>query len=186
MPYKDPQKALQSARERKRRYRARVKQQKIDAGTYVPQGRHGNHAKGEKHPRWNGGRYVTAAGYVLLYRPNHPCCNRLGYVYEHRLVVEERLGRFLRADEVVHHKDGDKQNNTAENLDVLDAASHLRLTMSTLCRVWLTEQQHRWLITVAQGRKCTCRDVVRSLIDAARRASKFNRRSAAQGQPAVA
>ncbi len=183
MPYKDPQKALQNAKERSRRYRALAKQRKMDAGTYVPQGRHGNHVKGEKHPRWKGGRYVTAAGYVMLYRPNHPSCNGLGYVYEHRLVVEERLGRLLRSDEVVHHRDGDKRNNAAENLEVLNAASHLRLTMSTLCRVRLTKQQHRWLNTVAQRRKCSYGDVIRSLIDMARRVRKPNRRSAAQGRP---
>lgn len=46
---------------------------------------------------------------------------------EHRAVVEQALGRELRSDEVVHHKDGNKRNNTLDNLQVMTQAEHTRL-----------------------------------------------------------
>jgi hypothetical protein len=51
----------------------------------------------------------------------------VGYVkencrHQHRTVAEEKIGRSLRPGEIVHHIDGDKQNNGSENLEVL--ASH--------------------------------------------------------------
>lgn len=46
---------------------------------------------------------------------------------EHRLVVEWSLGRSLRSDELVHHKDGDKANNSLDNLEVVSRADHARL-----------------------------------------------------------
>ncbi|NOZ35667.1 MAG: hypothetical protein GXO80_10265 [Chlorobi bacterium] len=35
---------------------------------------------------------------------------------EHRKVVEKKLGRKLKKGEVVHHKDRNKKNNSADNL----------------------------------------------------------------------
>jgi len=72
---------------------------------------------GEKHHCWKGGRY-TMAGYILVYAPDHPYKNNHGngYVFEHRLVMEECLGRYLTRKEVVHHIDGDRANNNPDNL----------------------------------------------------------------------
>lgn len=39
----------------------------------------------------------------------------------HRIVAEQKLGRKLRPGEIVHHKDGDKQNYLPENLEILDS-----------------------------------------------------------------
>ncbi len=47
--------------------------------------------------------------------------------HEHRVVAETMLGRALRPDEHVHHKDENKQNNSPENLVVLSASEHLSL-----------------------------------------------------------
>ena len=45
----------------------------------------------------------------------------------HRVVAEEMLGRPLLKGEVVHHKDGDKQNNNPSNLEVFSSqAEHAR------------------------------------------------------------
>lgn len=43
--------------------------------------------------------------------------------HTHRVVAEQKIGRPLRPGEIVHHKDGNKRNNAAENLEVLDSQS---------------------------------------------------------------
>jgi hypothetical protein len=45
-------------------------------------------------------------------------------VLEHREVIEEKIGRELRENEVVHHVDGDKKNNNPENLTVMERSEH--------------------------------------------------------------
>ena len=66
---------------------------------------------GERHASWKGGRFVASDGYVHIH---------LGsprkYRKEHFLIMEECLGRPLQAREVIHHIDGDKQNNILDNL----------------------------------------------------------------------
>jgi len=47
--------------------------------------------------------------------------------HEHRVVAEEKLGRTLRPDEHVHHRDHNRQNNAPDNLEVLPAREHLAL-----------------------------------------------------------
>ena len=81
---------------------------------------------GENHPYWKGGRRISA-GYVWIYRPEHPKSNPIGYVQEHRIVAEEKTGRSLTSKEVVHHIDGDKQNNEPDNLQVMTRSEHLKL-----------------------------------------------------------
>ncbi len=71
----------------------------------------------EKHHNWKGGR-VYHRGYVLILKPEHPHCNQTGYVYEHRLVMEKFLKRYLLPNEVVHHKNDIKDDNRIENLEL--------------------------------------------------------------------
>ena len=62
---------------------------------------------GDRHRRWKGGRFVTPAGYVLHKAPRHRHTNAKGYVKEHRLVMEQALGRYLSptAQEVQKHRE---------------------------------------------------------------------------------
>lgn len=80
---------------------------------------------GERHPDWQGGTTIRK-GYRYLWRPDHPHCINGRYVAEHRLVMEQKLGRLLDRKEVVHHKDGDRLNNDINNLELFQTnAEHL-------------------------------------------------------------
>jgi len=68
---------------------------------------------------WNGYRYS--------YAPDHPHANSAGFVREHRLVIERRLGRLLTADEVVHHKNHNRADNSDDNLELMAKRDHDRL-----------------------------------------------------------
>lgn len=57
----------------------------------------------------------------------HPNADAQGYVKEHTLVMSEHLGRPLTPEEIVHHKDGNKQNNSLDNLQVMTKSEHTRL-----------------------------------------------------------
>jgi HNH endonuclease len=69
-------------------------------------------------------RYVTQQGYINVKVPDHPHATTNGWVYEHIVVATATLGRPLLPNETVHHEDHNKQNNTPENLVVLDRAIH--------------------------------------------------------------
>ncbi|MBE0611216.1 MAG: HNH endonuclease [Dehalococcoidia bacterium] len=75
----------------------------------------------------SGGRISDSDGYVLIRMPDHPHANRSGYVREHRLVMEQAIGRYLRPEEVVHHRNGHKSDNRIENLQIYESnAAHKR------------------------------------------------------------
>lgn len=81
---------------------------------------------GRKHIKatnWKSGRRTTPRGYVYLCKPEHPN-NIYGVVYEHRIVMEEKLGRYLLTNELVHHLNGIKDDNRIENLCVTDSKKH--------------------------------------------------------------
>lgn len=79
---------------------------------------------------WRGGR-KTVHGYILVRIPNHPYSGKNGYVPQHRLVVEKRLGRYLLPSEKVHHINGIKDDNRDENLQLFSCqAEHLTTIIS--------------------------------------------------------
>lgn len=84
---------------------------------------------GTKHPRWKGGT-KNWAGYVLVkIQPDnlyYSMARKTGYIYEHRYVVAQHLGRLLTSIEVVHHKNGIKTDNRIENLELMSSrAEHI-------------------------------------------------------------
>lgn len=75
---------------------------------------------GENNPNWKGGRTSHSKGYVYRYMPFHHRAHN-GYVLEHILIMEEKIGRCLMDGEVVHHKDGVKSNNSPDNLGLFES-----------------------------------------------------------------
>ncbi len=74
--------------------------------------------KGTKECPANGNKSSNGHGYVLVHACCHPNANAGGYVAEHRLVMEEQLDRYLEKYEQVHHKNGKKDDNCPENLEL--------------------------------------------------------------------
>lgn len=74
---------------------------------------------GEKHQNWKGGKYNQGSGYIRVWSPNHPNKDSKGYVYEHRLLMEQMLGRYLKPGEIVHHINGIKDDNREKNLQLM-------------------------------------------------------------------
>lgn len=71
------------------------------------------------------GRKRTPNGYVALCIKSHPYSDKTnGYVFEHRVVVEMYIGRYLKPGEIVHHKNGIKHDNRIENLEIMSNRDH--------------------------------------------------------------
>jgi len=82
--------------------------------------------RGTKSSRWKEGRYQDEVGYIHIYKPGHPD-SKDSNILEHRLVMEGMIGRRLKPEEVVHHKNGIKNDNRPENLRLFeDTGSHTK------------------------------------------------------------
>lgn len=73
---------------------------------------------------WITSKHARDDGYIACIFRHHPILGA-GRDLEHRVVMSEVLGRPLNGrSEQVHHIDGDKTNNTPENLRVVDIRDH--------------------------------------------------------------
>ena len=62
-------------------------------------------------------RTINKSGYVTIFAPLHPTASSYR-ILEHKYVMEKYLGRSLRKGEAVHHKNGIKDDNRIENLEL--------------------------------------------------------------------
>lgn len=77
--------------------------------------------------KWNAHVKNREDGYIQVYKPEHPYANKDGYVMEHRLVMEQVLGRYLKENEVIHHINRNRKDNRPENLMIFSSISdHMR------------------------------------------------------------
>lgn len=82
----------------------------------------------ENSPSWKGGRRKHAKGYIWVYKPNHPFCDSHKCVFEHRLIMEQMLGRYLTKKEVVHHINKITNDNRIKNLMLIaNTAEHTKM-----------------------------------------------------------
>jgi len=83
--------------------------------------------RGPAHHNWKGGVFHHADGYLYEYAPDHPAAKSgKGYVLQHRLVMERKLGRLLKDHEIVHHLNEVKDDNRPENLELMNLSLHMK------------------------------------------------------------
>ena len=74
---------------------------------------------GKENFNYKGGRNISVAGYVRILIPGTG-----SYQFEHRMVMENHLGRKLETWECVHHKNGNRQDNRFKNLEIMIKQKH--------------------------------------------------------------
>ncbi len=71
-------------------------------------------------------KIINSRGYIKIYGP-HFTVGQTGFIYEHRFVMEQFLGRRLRPYENVHHINEIKVDNRIENLYLTSNSEHTSL-----------------------------------------------------------
>jgi len=105
--------------------------------------------RGEKHPAWKGGRYPDGQGYIkkTLFPDDffYPMAQFNGGILEHRLIMAQHLGRCLQRWEIVHHKNGIKDDNRIENLQLVTDDRHRQISILEE-RIKYLEEANRALV----------------------------------------
>lgn len=85
-------------------------------------------------PAWNKKERQIRLGYVFVWDGDR-------LIREHRLVMERALGRPLRRDEPIHHKNGNREDNRLENLQLMTSPEHSKLHYHPRSHVPLEERE---------------------------------------------
>ena len=88
-----------------------------------------NKGKYRINTRFGGHKKKRKDGYIYVYNPLHPNSTKDGYIMEHHLIMEAKVGRILLPDEVVHHKNHIRDDNSIENLQLMTFKEHARMHM---------------------------------------------------------
>lgn len=88
-----------------------------------------NLGKYRKPTEFGGHKKKRADGYTMIYCPKHPFATKDGYVMEHILIMERAIGRYITREEVVHHKNHNRNDNRLENLELMTFKAHAGLHM---------------------------------------------------------
>ena len=88
-------------------------------------------AKGKDSPTWKGG-ITEYRGYVFIKKPEHLRAGQNGYVKRAVLVWEENTKTFIKKGQILHHRNGIKNDDRFENLEVLNRAEHIKKHHITL------------------------------------------------------
>lgn len=105
---------------------------------------------GKNHPNFKNG-FISSDGYKYKYAKEHPFSDKAGYIKEHRVIVENFIGRLLKKEEVVHHIDGDRLNNNVNNLMIFKNQSchmkfHLKMKQFGLTNPLKRQIENRWKV----------------------------------------
>jgi len=73
---------------------------------------------------WKNGTKMDSRGYILLRKPEHPNADKSKYVPEHVYVMSEHIGRPLRKGEQIHHRNGIRDDNSIDNLELCTRNTH--------------------------------------------------------------
>lgn len=73
---------------------------------------------------WKKWKRIKKGDYIYALIKEHPNATINGYVLEHRIIIENKLNRLLKKNEVVHHKDNNRHNNHINNLELLKIKDH--------------------------------------------------------------
>jgi len=105
----------------------------------------GKALRGPENGQWKGGRLLRG-GDVMIWTPDR------GHIAEHRLLMEQMLGRQLEPGEVVHHRDGNHTNNASDNLQVYRRNSeHLAEELKGRRPQWTSEGLRRMRIGILRS-----------------------------------
>jgi len=68
--------------------------------------------------------YYRDDGYMMEFSPWHPFAHKSGYAFQHRLAMEEKIGRLLWPWEHIHHLNDIPWDNRPENLALMTLREH--------------------------------------------------------------
>lgn len=104
-------------------HQGRVYHHTLEARARMSEQRRGTRT-GSDNPMWKGGRTRERSRAGIRVGRDHPMADGNGLVLEHRLVMSEMVGRYLQAEELVHHINEDPFDNRPSNLVLVSRAQH--------------------------------------------------------------